>query len=196
MANKGKLAEFQRLLEPLHIQIKPQSEFGIGTAHPEADETGLTFIENAILKARHGARITGLPTIADDSGLEVDYLNGKPGIYSSRFAGPEASDADNIQKLLKELSGVKSPDRTARFHCVLVYLRHEFDPTPIIAHGTWEGFIIEEAIGDHGFGYDPLFFVPSEHKTAAELPSVEKNRLSHRAQALKKLIASLQEIND
>ncbi|WP_299730696.1 XTP/dITP diphosphatase [uncultured Endozoicomonas sp.] len=194
--NKGKLAEFQRLLEPLYIQMQPQSEFGIGVTLPEAEETGLTFVENAILKARYAAKISGLPVIADDSGLEVDYLNGEPGIYSARYAGSEASDADNNQKLLQKLAGVKFAERTARFHCVLVYLRHEHDPTPIIAHGKWEGFVIEEALGDHGFGYDPLFMVPTEHKTAAELPSEVKNQLSHRAQALQKLISSLKELNN
>ncbi|MFK0570800.1 RdgB/HAM1 family non-canonical purine NTP pyrophosphatase [Endozoicomonas sp.] len=192
--NKGKLAEFQQMLEPLDIRMTPQSEFGIGTTLPEAEETGLTFVENAILKARYAAGISGRPVIADDSGLEVDYLNGEPGIYSARYAGPGASDADNNQKLLNHLQGLKSVDRTARFHCVLVYLRHEHDPTPIIAHGQWEGYIIEEALGDHGFGYDPLFLVPEEHRTAAELPAALKNQLSHRAQALKKLVGYLKEM--
>ncbi len=192
--NKGKLAEFQQLLEPLDIRMTPQSEFGIGTNFPEAEETGLTFIENAILKARYAAGISGFPVIADDSGLEVDYLNGEPGIYSARYAGSEASAADNNQKLLNRLQGVKSSERTGRFHCVLVYLRHENDPTPIIAHGKWEGYIIEETLGDHGFGYDPLFLVPAEHRTAAELPSELKNRLSHRAQALQQLVGYLKEM--
>lgn len=192
--NKGKLAEFQQMLEPLHIRMRPQSEFGIGTILPEIEETGLTFVENAILKARYAAGISGLPVIADDSGLEVDYLNGEPGIYSARYAGLEASAADNNQKLLNRLQGLKSVDRAARFHCVLVYLRHENDPTPIIAHGKWEGYIIEEALGDHGFGYDPLFLVPEEHHTAAELPAELKNQLSHRALALKQLVGHLKEM--
>ncbi|MGB0361295.1 MAG: RdgB/HAM1 family non-canonical purine NTP pyrophosphatase, partial [Endozoicomonas sp.] len=190
-SNKGKLAEFQKLLGPLHIQMQPQSEFGIGTTLPEAEEVCLTFVENAILKARHAAKISGLPVIADDSGLAVDYLNGEPGIYSARYAGSDASDIDNNQKLLQKMFGVKPADRTARFHCVLVYLRDESDPSPIIAHGKWDGFIIEESLGNQGFGYDPLFMVPIEHKTAAELSSAVKNQLSHRAQALQKLISSL-----
>ncbi|MGI2027662.1 RdgB/HAM1 family non-canonical purine NTP pyrophosphatase [Endozoicomonas acroporae] len=191
--NQGKLAEFQKMFEPLGILMHPQSEFGIGSTWPEAEETGLTFIENAIIKARYAAGISGLPVIADDSGLEVDYLNGEPGIYSARYAGPDASAADNNQKLLHRLQGLKSAERTARFHCVLVYLRHEHDPTPVIAHGQWEGYIIEEALGEHGFGYDPLFLVPAEHCTAAELPSELKNQLSHRAQALQQLVARLKE---
>ncbi|MBO9481784.1 RdgB/HAM1 family non-canonical purine NTP pyrophosphatase [Salinisphaera sp. G21_0] len=191
--NQGKLAEFQKMFEPLGIVMQPQSEFGIGSTWPEAEETGLTFIENAIIKARYAAGISGLPVIADDSGLEVDYLNGEPGIYSARYAGPDASAADNNQKLLHRLKGLKSAERTARFHCVLVYLRHEHDPTPVIAHGQWEGYIIEEALGEHGFGYDPLFLVPAEHCTAAELPSELKNQLSHRAQALQLLVARLKE---
>lgn len=192
--NPGKLAEFRKMLEPLGIVMQPQSEFGIGSTYPEAEETGLSFVENAIIKARYAARISQLPVIADDSGLEVDCLNGKPGIYSARYAGPEASAADNNQKLLNRLQGVKSADRTARFHCVLVYLRHQHDPTPIIAHGQWEGYIIEEALGYYGFGYDPLFLVPTEHRTAAELPSELKNRLSHRARALQQLFSHLKEM--
>ncbi len=192
--NKGKLAELQQMLTPLQFGITPQSEFGIGKQLPEAEETGLTFIENAIIKARYAAKISGLSAIADDSGLEVDYLGGEPGIYSARYAGPSASDADNNQKLLSRLYGVKPAERTARFHCVLVFLRHEHDPTPVIAHGQWEGYIIEEVLGNHGFGYDPLFMVPAEHCTAAQLPKELKNRLSHRAQALQQLIARLKEI--
>ena len=192
--NQGKLAEFGQMLKPLGMQMVPQSRFGIGSTYPEAEETGLSFVENAIIKARYAAKISGLPVVADDSGLAVDYLNGKPGIHSARYAGPDASAADNNQKLLHNLRGVKSAERTARFHCVLVYLRHEFDPTPIIAHGQWEGYIIEEALGDHGFGYDPLFLVPAEHRTAAELPGELKNQLSHRAKALQQLVSRLEEI--
>ena len=192
--NRGKLAELQKMLAELAIGVRAQSEFGIGSDIVEAEETGLSFIENAIIKARHAARISGLPAIADDSGLEVDYLQGKPGIYSARYAGENASDADNNQKLLASLDGVKTQDRTARFHCVLVYLRHADDPTPIICHGRWEGFILEEIRGEHGFGYDPLFFVPSEHCSAAELPAGMKNRISHRAQAMMKLLKDLQEM--
>ena len=192
--NQGKLAEFGQMLEPLGMHMVPQSHFGIGATYPEVEETGLSFVENAIIKARYAAKISGLPVVADDSGLAVDYLNGEPGIYSARYAGPDASAADNNQKLLQNLRGVKSTERTARFHCVLVYLRHELDPTPIIAHGQWEGYIIEEALGDHGFGYDPLFLVPAEHRTAAELPDELKNQLSHRGKALRQLVDSLKEI--
>ena len=192
--NQGKLAEFGQMLAPLGIRMVPQAQFGIGSTYPEVDETGLSFVENAILKARYAAKISGLPVIADDSGLAVDYLHGEPGIHSARYSGPDASAADNNQKLLHNLRGVKSTERTARFHCVLVYLRHEYDPTPIIAHGQWEGYIIEEALGDHGFGYDPLFLVPAEHRTAAELPSELKNQLSHRAKALRQLARTLEEM--
>lgn len=189
--NAGKLAEFQHLLTPLQWTVQPQSDFGIGATLPEAEEAGLTFIENAIIKARYAAKVSGLPAIADDSGLAVDYLQGAPGIYSSRYAGAEASAADNNQKLLTALQGVPSAQRSARFHCVLVYLHHAADPIPIIAHGIWDGYIIEEALGHQGFGYDPLFFVPSEHCTAAELDKVRKNQLSHRFQALQQLMSQL-----
>ena len=192
--NKGKLSELQQMLAPFGFSITPQSEFGIGRQLSEAEETGLSFIENAIIKARYAAKISGLPAIADDSGLEVDYLGGEPGVYSARYAGVNASDADNNQKLLNQLSGVKPTERTARFHCILAYLRYENDPTPIIAHGQWDGYIIEEVLGNQGFGYDPLFMVPTEHCTAAQLPKALKNRLSHRAQALQQLIARLKEI--
>lgn len=185
--NQGKLKEFQHLLESIQISMLPQSEFNVDSV----EETGLTFVENAILKARHAAKISGLPAIADDSGIEVDALNGKPGIYSARFAGEEASDADNNRKLLVELDGLPAEERTARFHCVLVYMRHADDPTPIICHGAWEGQILEAAQGEHGFGYDPLFFVPSENCTAAELPKAEKNKISHRGQAMAKLLEQL-----
>lgn len=185
--NLGKLNEFQHLLGGLNVKMLPQKQFGIQSV----EETGLTFIENAILKARHASRIAQLPALADDSGLEVDALNGAPGIYSARFAGAEASDADNNQKLLHLLDGKSPNERTARFHCVLVYLRHPEDPTPIVCHGSWEGLILGEARGDSGFGYDPLFFVPSEHCTAAELPPNLKNKLSHRAQALQLLLSKL-----
>ena len=193
--NQGKLSEFQNMLEPLNIGVSPQSEFGIGTDTPEAEETGWTFIENAIIKARYAAKISGFPVIADDSGLEVDYLNGKPGIYSARYAGPHASSMENNQKLLQAMQGVSPAERSARFHCVLVYLRHYRDPAPIVTHGQWEGFITEEGCGNHGFGYDPLFWVPEESRTAAQLPKELKNQLSHRAQALKQLVSKLSKIN-
>ena len=152
------------------------------------------FVENAIIKARHAARITGLPAIADDSGLEVDALRGAPGVYSSRFAGEEASDDDNVTKLLEELSFLPPILRTARFWCVLVFMRHADDPTPIICQASWEGHIVTKPQGENGFGYDPVFFVPETACTAAELPAEQKNQLSHRAKALKELIARLQEI--
>ena len=192
--NKGKLAELQKMMAELNTEVRLQSEFGIGSNIPEADETGLTFVENAIIKARHAAKVSGLPAIADDSGLEVDYLKGQPGIYSARYAGTEASDADNNQKLLKNLEGVKTSDRIARFHSVVVYMRHAEDPTPIICHGAWEGYVLEEIRGEHGFGYDPLFFVPSEHCSAAELPPGMKNQISHRAKAMELLLKNLKEL--
>ncbi|PJE80734.1 dITP/XTP pyrophosphatase [invertebrate metagenome] len=185
--NKGKLAEFRHLLTPLHRDVIPQSNFSVDSV----EETGLTFVENALLKARHAARVTGLPVLADDSGLEVDVLEGRPGIYSARFSGEHASDADNNQKLLQLLSGTETLQRTARFQCLLVYLRHAEDPVPLICQGTWEGYIVEEPRGENGFGYDPLFFVPSEHCTSAELSQDRKNQLSHRARAMKAMANKL-----
>ncbi len=192
--NKGKLTELQKMLDEHSVSVQLQSEFGIGSRIPEADETGLTFVENAIIKARHAAEVTGLPVIADDSGLEVDYLKGEPGIYSSRYSGADATDANNNIKLLDALAGVPKEQRTARFHCVLVYMRHGTDPTPMICHGSWEGRILEETHGEKGFGYDPLFFVASEHCTAAELDSATKNALSHRGQAMALLRTRLKDV--
>lgn len=185
--NQGKLREFAQLLAPRGLQVVPQSEFDI----PDADETGLSFVENAIIKARHASRLTGLPAIADDSGLEVDALNGAPGIYSSRYSGKDASDEANIEKLLRELEGVDDEERSARFQCLLVYMRHFEDPTPIICQGTWEGLITHKAKGTHGFGYDPVFFVREQSCTAAQLPREVKNTLSHRARALRLLMDQL-----
>ncbi|RTZ75928.1 MAG: non-canonical purine NTP pyrophosphatase [Gammaproteobacteria bacterium] len=185
--NKGKVREIGQLLAGREIEILPQSEFNI----PEVEETGLTFVENAILKARNAAAHSGLPAIADDSGLEVDALRGQPGIYSARFAGPGASDADNNARLLQELANVPDERRTARFQCLMVYMRHEKDPTPIICQGTWEGRILREPQGENGFGYDPLFFVPEKGCSAAELPAEVKNVLSHRCQALRCLVEKL-----
>lgn len=185
--NKGKLNEFNQLLAPLDIEVLPQSEFNVSSI----EETGLTFIENAILKARHASDISGLPAIADDSGLEVDALKGAPGIYSARYSGEDANDNANNQKLLRELSGVPAENRTARFQCVLVYLEHPADPTPIVCQGSWEGVILEAPAGEQGFGYDPLFWVPSKQCASAELDRDEKNRLSHRGKALGKLISKL-----
>lgn len=185
--NSGKLKELNSILEPLGFRTIPQSDFGV----VEVEETGLTFVENAILKARNAAQYTDNPVIADDSGLEVDFLNGGPGIYSARFAGPMAKDPENIQKLLQLMEGVPSNLRGARFRCVLVFMRHSNDPSPIIAQGVCAGQITECPSGGDGFGYDPLFFLPSLGKTVAELPLNEKNKISHRAQALKALSVQL-----
>ena len=186
-SNAGKLREFNQLLGGLQLEVVPQSQFNVA----DADETGLTFVENAILKARRAAQHTGLPALADDSGLEVDALNGAPGIYSARYAGAGASDADNLKKLLEQLKDVPEQNRGARFQCVLVYLRHALDPTPLICQGTWEGRILSEPRGSSGFGYDPVFFVPTHSLSAAELSPQAKNSLSHRGQALRQLLASL-----
>ncbi|MFO7604243.1 MAG: RdgB/HAM1 family non-canonical purine NTP pyrophosphatase [Gammaproteobacteria bacterium] len=185
--NAGKVREINQLLADSGMVVVPQSEFNI----PDADETGLTFVENAIIKARQAAELSGLPTIADDSGLEVDALQGAPGIYSARFAGPGASDADNLHKLLRELKDVPQAGRTARFQCLMIYLQHARDPTPLICQGTWEGVITLEPRGDNGFGYDPVFFVPTHHCTSAQLAPEVKNQLSHRGQALQKLVQAL-----
>ncbi|MEH6578298.1 MAG: XTP/dITP diphosphatase [Amphritea sp.] len=182
--NKGKLAEFNQVLEELGVSVVPQAEFQV----PDADETGLSFVENAILKARHACKLTGLPALADDSGLEVDALQGAPGIYSARFAGEGATDADNNRKLLQLLEGTNNAQRSARFRCVLVYMRHADDPTPLICQGTWEGRILTTPQGDNGFGYDPLFLIPELDKASAQLPPEQKNQLSHRGQAVKELI--------
>ena len=185
--NPGKVREMGDILAPFALQIVPQSEFNV----PEADETGLTFVENAILKARNAAAHTGLPAIADDSGLEVDFLKGAPGIYSSRFAGADASSEDNLIKLLNDMKGVPEAQRTARFQCLMVYMAHETDPTPLICQGTWEGRILFEPQGDNGFGYDPVFYVPDHDCASAQLSKEVKNRLSHRGQALRKLVEAL-----
>jgi len=185
--NAGKVREINALLESEQIQVIPQSQFDI----PEAAETGLTFIENAILKARNAATHSGLPAIADDSGLEVDALNGAPGIYSARFAGSGASDLDNLNKLIDVLDGVPLQLRTARFRCLMVYMRHAEDPTPAICQGTWDGRILEAPQGENGFGYDPVFFVPSQSCSAAELEAATKNQFSHRGQALRQLVRHL-----
>ncbi|MFZ5465901.1 MAG: RdgB/HAM1 family non-canonical purine NTP pyrophosphatase [Pseudomonadota bacterium] len=185
--NAGKVHEFAGLLEGLGLQIRPQSDFAV----PEAEETGLSFIENAILKARNAARHTGLPAIADDSGLEVDALNGAPGIYSARYAGPDKGDVANNDKLLDALRDTPWDARRARFQCVIAYLRHAEDPTPLIAQGTWEGMILEGPRGERGFGYDPLFWVPTHECSSAELDAATKNALSHRGQAMRALLEQL-----
>lgn len=185
--NQGKVREMSQLLSGLALDIVPQSEFDV----PPADETGLTFIENAIIKARNAAHYTGLPAIADDSGIEVDALQGAPGIYSSRYAGVSATDEQNREKLLADLQDIDESERTARFQCVIVYMQHENDPTPLVCQSAWEGRILFESLGTGGFGYDPVFYVPTHCCTSAELPKDEKNRISHRGQALQKLLASL-----
>lgn len=186
--NAGKIKEFNALLADMGITVKPQSEFHF----EEAEETGLSFIENAILKARHACAHTGLPALADDSGIEVDYLEGAPGIYSARFAGEHGNNEANNALLLEKLDGVPEAQRTARFHCVLAYLRHKDDPTPRVFHGVWEGRILASAEGQEGFGYDPIFYVPEHGCSAASLPKAVKNQISHRAQALQQLLASFQ----
>jgi XTP/dITP diphosphohydrolase len=188
-SNPGKVREINQLLEQLHFTVRPQSEFGV----VDAEETGLTFVENAILKARNAAAHTGLAAIADDSGLEVDALNGAPGIYSARYAGPGATDQENLEKLLADLAAVPEAGRTARFQCLLVYLRHASDPTPLICQGTWEGHILFEPRGSNGFGYDPVFYVPTHDCASAELSPEVKNAISHRGQALRKLAQAMQQ---
>ncbi len=185
--NQGKLKELNELLAPCNIEAVSQSDFDI----EPAVEDGLSFVENAILKARWAAKHSGLPAIADDSGLEVDYLNGLPGIYSARFSGDDATDEKNNALLLEKLAGVPTEQRSARFQCVVVYLHHATDPTPLICQGTWEGLISTEFVGDNGFGYDPLFFIPSLMLGSAQLSSEQKNKLSHRGQAMAKLLSQL-----
>lgn len=190
--NQGKVKELAHLLKDQSFEIIPQSDFNV----PEVAETGTTFVENAIIKARHAAKITGLPAIADDSGLEVDALLGAPGVYSARYAADlvlddNPTDEDNTNKLLKALTNTPDDQRSARFHCVLVYMRHEHDPTPIICHGVWEGAISKEKHGEQGFGYDPVFWQNELKMTSAQLPRDLKNQLSHRGQALKQLVTKL-----
>ncbi len=183
--NAGKLRELSRILQPLDMELRSQAEFDV----PEVPEDGLSFVENAIIKARAAAAHTGLPAIADDSGLEVDYLNGAPGIHSARYSGE--GDAGNNARLLRELEGVPEAQRTARFQCVLVYMRHELDPTPLVCQASWEGRILLEERGANGFGYDPLFYVPEHDCSSAELPRDLKNRISHRARASALLLEAL-----
>ena len=187
--NKKKVEELNALLADVNYTVVPQSEFNVESV----PETGTTFVENAIIKARHAARITGLPAIADDSGIEVDALLGRPGVYSARYAGEDASDQDNLEKLLEEMNGVPAVLRTARYWCVLVYMRHADDPTPIICQASWEGTLATEPAGENGFGYDPIFNVPDLDCTAAELDPATKNSLSHRGKALAQLAEALQE---
>lgn len=185
--NAKKLKEIQALLAPLGYRARLVSEF----TDEAAEETAPSFIENALLKARHAARVSGLPALADDSGLEVDALEGAPGVYSARYAGEPSDDAANNARLLQALTGVPAAQRTARFVSALALLRHADDPTPVIALGTWPGLILEAPRGANGFGYDPLFLVPSLGKTSAELAAATKNRISHRGQAMRALLKQL-----
>lgn len=178
------------MLSSHDVQIVSQSEFNV----PEIEETGLTFVENAILKARNAAIHTGLPAIADDSGIEIPALNGKPGIYSARYAGINASDEDNLNKLVGDVKKLPEEKRQARFVCLMVYLRNAEDPIPLIAEGIWDGIAITEPRGKNGFGYDPMFYVPTHQCTSAELPPDVKNSISHRAQALRELVEQLNNI--
>lgn len=185
--NASKAREINQMLAGLDLEVVAQTEYGV----PDIEETGLTFVENAILKARNAARHTGLPTIADDSGIEIDALNGAPGIYSARYAGVGAGDRANNDKLLAALAAVPDAQRTARFQCLMVYMAHAADATPIICQGTWEGRILRAPRGANGFGYDPLFYVPTHDCSSAELPPETKNQLSHRGQALRQLVKML-----
>lgn len=185
--NAGKIRELQALLNDVDIQVLPQNELGV----TEIPETGLTFEENALIKARHACSETGLPAIADDSGLEVPVLQGAPGIYSARYAGKNATSTDNIKKLLQELKNISAENPEACFHCVLVYLRHADDPNPIICHGIWQGSILNAPRGEKGFGYDPVFFDSTYQCSAAELPLGVKNKISHRGKALHLLMEKL-----
>ncbi|HEX5650735.1 MAG TPA: RdgB/HAM1 family non-canonical purine NTP pyrophosphatase [Steroidobacteraceae bacterium] len=185
--NAGKLREMREILAPWHVAVRALAEFTAGAA----DETGLTFVENALLKARFASAVAGLPAIADDSGLEVEALRGAPGIHSARYAGPGADDRANNDKLLHELANVPDPDRAARYRCAMVYLRWAEDPAPIVVQAAWEGAIGRTPRGEGGFGYDPLFLVDEGARTAAELTALDKNRRSHRGQALRGLVTAL-----
>ena len=187
--NPGKLRELAVILDDLGYQLLPQSEFGVA----EVAETGTTFVENAIIKARHAAQQTGLPSLADDSGIEVDALAGAPGVYSARFAGVGADDAANNRLLVEKLRAVPAAERSARYRAVIVLMRHAGDPAPLICEGSWEGVIQLTPAGDGGFGYDPYFYLPELGCTSAQLSATEKNRLSHRGKALAELKRKLQE---
>lgn len=190
--NAGKLREFSQLFASWDIEVVPQSDYNI----PDADETGLSFIENALIKARHASRLSGLPALADDSGLAVDALHGAPGIYSARYAGIGATDAENNRKLLEALADTPDEQRGASFHCALAFVRREDDPVPLVCSARWRGRILHEAAGEGGFGYDPLFFVETEGMASAQLPREVKNRISHRGQAVERFRALWQECMD
>jgi XTP/dITP diphosphohydrolase len=183
--NAGKLKEFSQLLAQIDFDVRPQGEFDV----PEADEPHLSFIENALAKARHASRLTGLPALADDSGVCVNALGGAPGVLSARYAGEPKSDAANNRKLVADLAS--HADKSAYYYCVLVFVRHADDPQPVIADGRWNGLIIDEPRGAGGFGYDPYFLLPEQNKTAAEFTAAEKNAVSHRGQALRALVEKL-----
>jgi XTP/dITP diphosphohydrolase len=188
-SNVGKINEIKNLLKPFHLDVIPQSDLNV----EDADETGLTFIENALIKARHAAEVTGLPSLADDSGLIVHALNGAPGIYSARYAGKNAGSHQNIEKLLLALESIPDEQRTAAFYCVLVFLSSADDPTPLICEGIWQGHILKMPHGENGFGYDPVFYDTQQKCSAAQLPMEIKNRISHRGQALQLLLKKLSE---
>lgn len=189
--NLGKVREINKLFAGYGIEVLPQSDFGV----PEVPETGTTFVENAIIKARHAAEFTGLPAISDDSGIEVDALDARPGVYSARYAGEKASDTDNNNKMLAELEGVPEAERTARYWCVLAFMRHHKDPVPIITQASWEGRILEAPVGEGGFGYDPIFYVPTHGCSSGELSMEEKNKISHRALALQAMLEEFKKHN-
>lgn len=185
--NKGKLKEFAQMLAQYEIELLPQSAFHV----TDAEETGLTFVENAILKARHASQATGLPALADDSGLEVDALKGAPGIYSARYSGEGANDESNIDKLLDALKNVPAAERTGRYQCVLVYMRHALDPTPLICQASWEGVLLTERRGTGGFGYDPVFYVPELNSSVAELSADVKHQHGHRGKAMQAFFSQI-----
>lgn len=191
-SNQGKITEIQAMLSEQSVEVLPQSHFAIN----DADETGTTFIENAIIKARHAARLSKLPAIADDSGLAVDALNGAPGVYSARYAGLPSNDQRNTEKLLLELKKTPNQTRSARFHCVMVFMASADDPAPLVGHGVWQGAITLQSSGTNGFGYDPVFYIPSLNCTSADLEPALKNSLSHRAQALMQLLPQISDFFD
>ncbi len=188
--NKHKVKEINDILQTINLTVVPQSQFNV----TEAPETGTTFVENAIIKARNAAAQTGLPALADDSGIEVDALNGEPGVYSSRYSGENATDKSNLDKLINNIKDVAPEKRTARYWCVMVYMKHAKDPTPIICQASWEGKLITDKRGENGFGYDPIFFIEDKGSTAAEISLEEKNSMSHRAKALKLLLEKLKNL--
>lgn len=188
--NKGKLKEFAEMLAQHGIELLPQSAFQV----TDAEETGLTFVENAILKARHASQATGLPALADDSGLEVDALKGAPGIYSARYSGESANDQTNIDKLLDALQDVPEAERTGRYQCVLVYMRHALDPTPVICQASWEGLLLTERRGSGGFGYDPIFYIPELNAAVAELSADIKHQYGHRGKAMQAFFNKLNDL--